>query len=116
MNVIDKVSFLDTFQYFDKHIVLEIIDIFINEYPQRMLNLKNAIEKKDFNALKFDAHSMKGVISNFMAAKPQQFAKELEYKGLEKDDSNLDEIFSNLQVASEELLEDLKELRSLFEE
>jgi HPt (histidine-containing phosphotransfer) domain-containing protein len=116
MKVIDKNSFLDTFQYFDKPIVLEIIDIFINEYPNRISNIKNAIDTKNFDSLKFDAHSMKGVISNFMAAEPQKFARELENKAVEKDDSNLDDIFNSLHKSSEALLEDLKELRLMFEE
>ncbi|PKP52010.1 MAG: hypothetical protein CVT92_11015 [Bacteroidetes bacterium HGW-Bacteroidetes-1] len=116
MKVIDKSSFLDTFQYFDKSIVIEIIDIFIGEYPDRMAKLKADIATMNFDALKFDAHSMKGVISNFLAPLPQQFAKELEMKGVEKDGTNLDEIYQSLEKAASDLVDDLKELRPQFEE
>ncbi len=114
MKVIDETSFMETFQYFDKSIVVEIIDIFIDEYPRRMSDLKNDIDKKDFQKLKFDAHSMKGVIANFFAAQPQKHAKDLEMKGVESDPSNLDEIYHNLTLAGADLLEDLKAIKPRF--
>jgi HPt (histidine-containing phosphotransfer) domain-containing protein len=114
MKVIDRTSFLDTFHYFDKEIVVEIIDIFINEYPDRMNAIKNDIEKLDFNALKFDAHSIKGVIANFVAARPLHLARELEIKGSEKDANDLHRIFAELQIAGSDLVEDLKVLRPDF--
>lgn len=116
MKVIDKTAFLETFQYFDKHIVVEIIDIFINEYPERMEKIEKAIREKDFTALKFDAHSLKGVIANFVAEEPHQLARELEMKGVEQDGSNLDELYNALKIASRALLEDLEKLRPEFEE
>jgi HPt (histidine-containing phosphotransfer) domain-containing protein len=115
MRVIEKQTFLDTFQYFDKPIVVEIIDIFLNEYETRLVNIKKAIDAKDFNSLKFDAHSMKGVIANFVASKPQQFAKDLEMKGAENDGTGLDELITGLEAATIELVEDLKEIRKEFE-
>jgi len=114
MKVIDRAAFLDTFQYFDKEIVVEIIDIFIGEYPERMKALKKDIETLDFGALKFDGHSMKGVIANFVAEKPQQLAKELEMKGTEQDWTDLYRIYAELEIAVDALLEDLKELRPEF--
>ncbi|MBU1010891.1 MAG: Hpt domain-containing protein [Bacteroidetes bacterium] len=116
MRVVDKEAFLDTFQYFDKSIVVEIIDIFIAEYPERMATIKSDIEKLDFDALKFDAHSIKGVISNFVAAAPQELSKTLEMKGASKDGSELMETFERLEVAGAGLIEDLKELKLVFME
>ncbi|MCK9452012.1 MAG: Hpt domain-containing protein [Bacteroidales bacterium] len=116
MKVIDKPAFLDTFQYFDKPIVVEIIDIFINEYPDRIQRIEKAIREKDFTALKFDAHSMKGVIANFVATEPHQLAKELEMKGMNQDGSSLDELFEALKKSTISLIDDLKKLRPAFEE
>jgi HPt (histidine-containing phosphotransfer) domain-containing protein len=114
MKVIDKKVFMDTFQYFDKPIVVEIIDIFINEYPERMNTLRRDIETLDFNSLKFDAHSLKGVVSNFVAPDPQNLAKILELKGSEKDSTELLETFSALEKATADLVEDLKTIREDF--
>ncbi len=116
MKVIDRVAFMDTFQYFDKSIVVEIIDIFLTEYPQRMEALKKDIQKLDFSALKFDAHSVKGVIANFVAAVPQQLAKELEYKGINNDATDLQRIYDELCIAGADLIDDLHALRPDFEE
>ncbi len=80
MKVINKESLLETFQYFDKSIVVEIIDIFINEQPTRMATIEKAIHNKDFDTIKFEAHSLKGVIANFVAEVPHNQAKELEIK------------------------------------
>ncbi|MDP3462308.1 MAG: Hpt domain-containing protein [Bacteroidales bacterium] len=114
MKVIDKSSFLDTFQYFDKEIVVEIIDIFLQEYPGRLVNIKKDIESGDFDALKFDAHSLKGVVSNFVAKAPQDYAKELEMKGTIKDSTDLLDTFQKLEISIYDLVDDLNELRSAF--
>lgn len=114
MKVIDRSSFLDTFQYFDKEIVVEIIDIFLQEYPGRLVNIKKDIDLGDFDSLKFDAHSLKGVISNFVAQVPQDYAKELEMKGTMKDSADLVNIFQKLEVSILDLVDDLTELRSAF--
>lgn len=114
MKIIDQSHFMDTFQYFDKPIVLEIIDIFIDEYPERKNKIKKAVEDKNFEALKFDAHSIKGVIANFSAPNAYEIAKMLEMKGAEKDDSDLELFFEKLVASCDLLIEDLKELRPLF--
>lgn len=114
MKVIDKQVFMDTFQYFDKPIVVEIIDIFINEYPERMNTLKRDIDNLDFKSLKFDAHSLKGVVSNFVAPETQNLAKILELKGSENDSTELYETFSALEKATADLVEDLKLIREDF--
>ena len=105
---------MDTFQYFDKPIVVEIIDIFIDEYPERMDKISQAIGQKNFSSLKFDAHSLKGVIANFMAPQAHELAKILEMKGAENDSTDLDENFENLKKSCDLLIEDLKELRKFF--
>lgn len=116
MKVIDENSFMETFQYFDKSIVVEIIDIFIEEYPQRMSDLKKDIDQKDFTKLKFDAHSLKGVIANFFAAEPQQHARDLEIKGSASDAEGLEETYQKLALTVSDLLEDLKSLKPRFAE
>lgn len=105
---------METFQYFDKTIVVEIIDIFIQEYPERIANISKDIDNKDFARLKFDAHSLKGVISNFFAAEPQQYARELELKGASKDGEGLDVLLENLSRTTNTLIEDLTMMRHRF--
>lgn len=63
--MIDREKLKENFEYFDNEMILEIIDIFISEYPDRISKLKSDIAGKDLIALKFDAHSIKGVVANF---------------------------------------------------
>ncbi len=114
MTIIDEKAFMETFQYFDKSIVVEIIDIFIQEYPDRIASISKDIESKDFARLKFDAHSLKGVISNFFAAEPQQYARELELKGASKDGEGLPELLENLSRTTKTLTEELIMMRQRF--
>ncbi|MCK9449134.1 MAG: Hpt domain-containing protein [Bacteroidales bacterium] len=114
MKVIDQQMFMNTFQYFDKHIVLEIIDLFIRDYPARMSDIKKAIDTKDFSTLKFDAHSMKGVIANFMAEETEDIARTLENKGADEEGTMLEETYIKLEKSGAKLVDDLKELRQYF--
>jgi HPt (histidine-containing phosphotransfer) domain-containing protein len=114
MRVIDKQLFDDTFQYFDNEIVVEIIDIFLNEYHERLNTLKECIESRDFNKLKFHAHSMKGVVSNFAAPTVQAAAKTLEDKGTNEEDENLTDDLLTVTELVNLLSEDLKEVRADF--
>ncbi len=115
MGVIDKEKFTENFQYFDKEIVADIINIFIDEYPERMATLQKNIEEKDFEQLGFNAHSLKGVIANFVAPEPQELARTLEMKGKNSDPEGVEDIFAQLKEKGDMLLEELKELKKDFE-
>lgn len=116
MNVINKKAFMESFQYFDKSVVLEIIDIFLQECDTRLATIRKDIETNNLKALKFDAHSFKGVVSNFMADEVQRIARELEHRGIEENSQDLDVLLQKLETSSALLLEDLREIRKDFEE
>lgn len=116
MKVINETSFKETFQYFDKSIVLEIIELFIAEYPERIAAIKNDIASRNFESLKFNAHSIKGVIANFFATEPQQFARELETKGTHKEGNGLEELVLQLDQSCLQLIEDLQQMKEQFKE
>jgi len=64
--------------------------------------------------LKFDAHSLKGVVANFVADQPIGFARQLEQQGNEKDDNGLTDLYGQLEQSIFDLVEDLKEIRNAF--
>lgn len=111
MPIIEKDRFQENFQYFDKEVVLEIINIFIDEYPERMLTLRKSIDQKDFDQLRFNAHSLKGVVANFIAPEVQDIARNMEMKGTNKDLENIDELYSLLKEKSDVMVEELTELK-----
>ncbi len=113
--MIDKKQFLENFQYFDKEVVLEIINIFINEYPERMETLKKNIDEKDFDQLKFNAHSLKGVVANFVAPEVQELARQLEIKGANSDLTGVDSLYNELHEKADIAVQELNELKKNFE-
>lgn len=69
---------MDTYGYFDKEVLIEIIDIFMNEYPGRFEKLIAEAHKKNFSELRFDAHWLKGTVANFCAPIAKEKAYNLE--------------------------------------
>ncbi len=114
MDMIDKKQFLENFQYFDNEVILEIINIFIDEYPERMETLRKNIDEKDFDQIKFNAHSLKGVVANFVAPEVQELARQVEIKGASKDITGMEALYKQLQEKTGIVVEDLKELRKNF--
>ena len=112
--VINKEKFQENFKHFDKELIVEIIDMFINEHPDRMTQIKKNIEELDMETLKFNAHSLKGVIANFMAELPKLHAKTLEEKAKLDDHNGLDEDYENLYKSTTKLLNNLKEIRIIY--
>ncbi len=112
--MIDKKQFLENFQYFDNEVVLEIINIFIDEYPERMETLRKNIDDKDFEQLKFNAHSLKGVVANFVAPEVQELARQLEMKGAGKDIENVEPLYAELKEKTVLVVSELEALKSNF--
>jgi HPt (histidine-containing phosphotransfer) domain-containing protein len=109
--MIDRVKFNENFQYFDNEIIVEIIDIFISEYDERYRNLKKNIDEKDFTQLKFNAHSLKGVIANFMDPVTIEQSRSLDEMAKNKIEAGLKDLFNELEKSSFSLLQELKAIK-----
>ena len=112
--LIDKEKFQENFKHFDKELIVEIIDMFIDEHDERMSLIKKNIDESDMDALRFNAHSFKGVIANFMAEIPKSHALSLEEKGKLNDTSGLNDIYDNFLSSTTELIDNLKEIRMIY--
>ena len=109
MAVIEWEKFNDNFQYYDKGIIIEVIDIFVNEYDDRIRKLQENIDENDFAKLAFNAHSFKSVIANYMAPKALELTRKLEDAANKNADDSIQQIFNDLKIASKELLIELKD-------
>ena len=109
MAVIDWEQFNENFQYYDKSIIIEVIDLFLEEYEPRIANLGKNIKEKDFASLAFNAHSLKSVISNYMAPSALEITRKLEELGKNQTSEGLDEVFTKLKSITQELLIELKD-------
>lgn len=125
--MINLQNFNETFKYFDKQVIVEIIDLFIAEYPHRCLLLDQYCESRNYAELNRAAHSLKGVLASFLAVEAQQHARELEdftgaiVNGSRSNVLSADQIHehvvditSNLKSASGRVVEVLKELRNNY--
>lgn len=116
--MIDREKFLYNFRYFDNSVIIEIIDLFIDEYPGRIDTFNKCLQDKDYPGLKFAAHSLKGVISNFSVPELQEKAKEMEFiaadKMASKDISHevFEEKYKVLQQELAVFVQDLKEIKN----
>ena len=63
--MINEKKFADTYVHFDRETVVEIIDIFLEEYNERIEKITKQLKNRDFKELKKSAHAFKGVIANF---------------------------------------------------
>jgi HPt (histidine-containing phosphotransfer) domain-containing protein len=117
--MVNKQVFIDTYQYFDKSVILEIIDIFIDECPDRLVTLEQNIREANFDKLRFNAHSLKGVVANFSAPVAFEKVKYLEKTAADLVDNNgagfnQEELLTNLATIKEmvfEMMNDLKQLK-----
>jgi len=114
MAYIHTTQFRDNFQYFDKEIVFEIINIFINEYPDRIKAISESIESLDYDAIKFNCHSIKGVVANFIAPDVEQLARELEIMGTNQESEGMKEKFEDFKNTSAAMLDELIELKEEY--
>lgn len=130
--MINRASFKERFSYFDKEIVVEIIDIFIEEYDERIKKITQVIQDQNADELKKTIHAFKGVIANFevecvayqKAAFIEQEASELlteisEGRTFSKDDSDkfftgIAKDFELFKTDSLDLLNELKDIRGEY--
>lgn len=109
MAIIDWAQFNENFKYYDRNIITEVINIFIDEYDSRISDIQRNIDEKDFTSLAFNAHSLKSVIGNYMAPKAFEVSRKLEELAKNKSIEGVDEIFAELKSTTKELLSELKE-------
>jgi len=109
--MIDRKKFQENFQYFDKDVVIEIIDIFESEYQERFTNLEKNVNELDFIQLKFNAHSLKGVVANFMDPVTIELSRKLDEVAKNKENNGLLELFTLLKTSCDSLLTELREIR-----
>jgi HPt (histidine-containing phosphotransfer) domain-containing protein len=110
--MIDRRKFDENFQLFEKDVIIEIIDIFESEYEERFSTLEKNIKDRDFNKLKFNAHSLKGVIANFMDPVAISLSHRFDDMAKSKDEKELEKVFSDLRQASSSLLQELRGIKT----
>ena len=110
--MIDRQKLNQNFQYFDKETIIEIINIFFEEYPVRVEKIRKNIEDGDFIQLKFNAHSMKGVIANFQDPVSIELTRKLDEMAKNQQSAGLITVFEDLTIACARLMDELTALKA----
>ena len=110
MPLIDKATFNELKQISGEDFINELIDAFLDDAPNMLKNMKTALETKDIESFRRNAHSMKSNANTFGAMELGVLAKELEFMAKE---NNLD-VGNRLEVLTEaygKVAEELKGMR-----
>ncbi len=127
--MINRGKFKECYSDFDKDIVLDILDMFINDYGERIKKLSGYINDRAPSFLKREAHAFKSIIGNIetdcivfaQLELIEGISSEL-LDAVEKDEKLSDEAenrkyneiieqFQQFKISSSQLLAEAKELR-----
>jgi len=96
--IIDRATFNEQYGDFDREIMLDILDTFLNDCPMRMKEIEKSIQEKDFKSVEFNAHKLKGAISVFTITAPFELAQDIVDKARENDNNGIEDIYKKLEV------------------
>lgn len=94
----------------DEDILLELISQVFASFDKLMESISNAIEKKDGQALKINAHTIKGFASSFYAEPFREMAFKLEQMGAKNNFENTRDLYNQLKSLVDNFLQELKTL------
>jgi CheY-like chemotaxis protein len=69
----------------DEEMLAELLEVYLEDTPRIMGEIESAVEKKDAAALRFSAHSLKGMSANLSLMRVRETAYELEKIGTSGD-------------------------------
>ena len=104
--VLDREALLKAFDD-DWEFLMEVVDMFVADYPQMMADIKQAIVEKDPSKLERTAHALKGMLGNFQVASSVEKAFALEKLGR-------DESLENAETTFNALADEMAALEEMF--
>ena len=108
--MINQATFEELKQMSGEDFINELIDAFLDDAPDMLNNMKTALETKDVESFRRNAHSLKSNANTFGATELGELSKELEFMAKE---NNLD-VGNRLEVLNDaysKVAEELKGMR-----
>jgi len=94
----------------DFELFVELSELFFEDSSLLLIKIEDSINKKDSDALRKSAHTLKGAVSNFSAQKAYDAAYELEIAGKDKSFENIQEKSATLKKEIADVINAMKEL------
>ena len=91
----------------DVDLLKEVVELFLDDYPDTLEKIKAAVVSRDATALEHHAHSLKGSVSTFGANRAFEAAFALEKQGRGGDLTNAQDGLLQLEKALEALRPEL---------
>lgn len=112
-DIIDLPDVLERVQD-DKELLLELLDIYQEDFVNKREALASAIATKDFTKIKEVAHSMKGASGNISAKRLYATCLELETKAKDNNAEGLDALLVAVDSQFEEVKANAVKLKQQF--
>ncbi|HAH57287.1 MAG: Hpt domain-containing protein [Lentimicrobium sp.] len=121
--MVDRNNFRETYQIFDQDVIIEIINIYIDEYPEKLEKLARNIQERDLKSLRFNVHNLKGVLSNFSAPEAFEMIRNFEKMVVDLLEGNIQDLdetvfenqLSEIKTAVIKVGEELKTIKQEME-
>jgi HPt (histidine-containing phosphotransfer) domain-containing protein len=95
----------------DKELLCEMAELFLEEYPRFLSQIREAVANQDPQTLAYAAHTLKGSAGNFAAASTFEAALALERMGRQGDVSHAPAALAQLETALAKLTPALSGLK-----
>ncbi len=93
----------------DEGFLTELVEIFINDIPEQLSRIKEAVDNRNSKDLEKSAHKLKGAVANFVENAAFETALQLEMMGRENRLDGAEETYGTLMKEVECLVNVLKE-------
>jgi two-component system, sensor histidine kinase and response regulator len=94
----------------DTELLREIADLFLDDYPKALVELRCAAARGDAKAVERTAHGLKGSVANFGAKAAVDAAFRIESMGRDRKLTEVPQFLQTLEVALAELRPELEAL------
>ncbi len=95
----------------DKDLFFELLDIFVQDYQTKRVEMEEAFKNNDARTVEHVAHFLKGSCGNISAKPLRAIFSELEEKGKANDLADMEGYLNNIDQRFEELAVRIGELR-----
>jgi HPt (histidine-containing phosphotransfer) domain-containing protein len=95
----------------DRELMVEIIDLFLEERKRQEIEMREALQAREFELLSRLAHTIKGSLGSLHASKSRYHAQELETASKHGDTDKLGSLLTSLEKDLAELEPELLSLR-----
>ena len=101
-NLIDLGELLERTEN-DRELMRDLLEIFKEEFPQRLQALHEAVQSLNATNVAMEAHALKGMLSNLAAVEASTSVAEIERLGRNNETSKFLESFSRFEAIATEL-------------